>query len=475
VKDFENTRKNKEELKGKNQAKLEQISVLKKQFEQVEDECPLCNSPITIEKKDQIISDRKKSEKDIKASINQIQTDLINLNIIIKTSQDEIAKYQQVRPTHQNLIKWNKNYVTIDKKLTELNKELATLKEEYPFLPKSLNFKNYDKIKNNINLSIRKLEMFRNKYENKGDYEKTQKKLKSESGEIKKTIKTIEKSFDKDKVIQLNAILTKIGISIKKCLEFQGDSKLILSKHSDLKKQHVSFQIIKKEIKQTTENYDEKLHNKKKLLYDSKLGEKGNIEGRVKSLKEERIPELKANLKDAVRSQKELEKLNKNIGKIEKKNQIAITLREIIVNYLPALRKTYTTQISNQATSIFRQFYPKSGFERIILDENYNIDVKRLGKIYNSKRLSGGEKKVCGLAIRIAMARNLSKQGLFLLDEPTDALDDKHREDLIEFLKQKIPIEQVLIISHYDKIMECADSIIRVYNEGNYSKIRSVS
>jgi len=143
--------------------------------------------------------------------------------------------------------------------------------------------------------------------------------------------------------------------------------------------------------------------------------------------------------------------------------------------YLSTLRYTQTELISKQTSTIFRNFYPSVGFEKVTLDSNYNIMVVRHGKEYEASRLSGGEQAACAFALRLAMAQQLINIGLFILDEPTDSLDEEHRDELVDLLKSKIPIGQILIVSHYEKMVECANNVLRVQYTGRKSTITQES
>lgn len=82
----------------------------------------------------------------------------------------------------------------------------------------------------------------------------------------------------------------------------------------------------------------------------------------------------------------------------------------------------------------------------------------------NGANMSGGEKK------KLALVRSLSKNAdVYLLDEPTAALDRKATEGLIEILKCKKQEAIIIVISHDSLVLQVCDSIFEL-NDG-YMKI----
>lgn len=113
--------------------------------------------------------------------------------------------------------------------------------------------------------------------------------------------------------------------------------------------------------------------------------------------------------------------------------------------------------------------------ENIFLTTDYNIDnlktnigdvesfidkEKFLSKVINNNMtgLSGGEKQ------KIGILRLFSKNAdVFILDEPTNALDMASKEYLIKFLMNiKNNNKIILIISHDNNLLECCDLLINL-------------
>ena len=112
------------------------------------------------------------------------------------------------------------------------------------------------------------------------------------------------------------------------------------------------------------------------------------------------------------------------------------------------------------------------------MDEDYNIYVKRIDGIeipVNS--LSIGEKNLVALLLRYAIAKVImGTVPIFILDEPTEHLDDEHRKRIIQWIRSlSSTTDLVIVTSHMDLIETIADNYIRVefINEKNESIFRN--
>jgi exonuclease SbcC len=100
------------------------------------------------------------------------------------------------------------------------------------------------------------------------------------------------------------------------------------------------------------------------------------------------------------------------------------------------------------------------------------------GREVSWERLSGGEKVVLALALRLAIGDVLGAQRLrfFILDEPTVHLDSEKRKrlrDVLMRLSQKMP--QVIVITHDEEIFEGSEArVLRFEKEGGATRVMEV-
>ena len=89
--------------------------------------------------------------------------------------------------------------------------------------------------------------------------------------------------------------------------------------------------------------------------------------------------------------------------------------------------------------------------------------------------LSGGEKIVIALALRLGIANVISKNKteLLILDEPTIHLDDDRRARLIEILRDINLVPQMIVVTHDDEMETLSNNIIKVDKTNGISTIIS--
>jgi DNA repair exonuclease SbcCD ATPase subunit len=78
----------------------------------------------------------------------------------------------------------------------------------------------------------------------------------------------------------------------------------------------------------------------------------------------------------------------------------------------------------------------------------------------------------------VALAKTLLGRlpGLMILDEPTQNLDAENKARLFEMVREIAGLlEQVIVVTHDEEIIEKADNIVRVHNESGISVVETIS
>ena len=108
-------------------------------------------------------------------------------------------------------------------------------------------------------------------------------------------------------------------------------------------------------------------------------------------------------------------------------------------------------------------------YERVSLDESYNVTVESAGKLRPLAEFSGGEQKLIALAMRLALASLVAEQhgaqraGFLVLDECFESQAAARRPAIIEALRElRGTYQQILYISHVDGLDDAADRIIEL-------------
>lgn len=124
-----------------------------------------------------------------------------------------------------------------------------------------------------------------------------------------------------------------------------------------------------------------------------------------------------------------------------------------------ALRENFVEAANMVMAEVWDHLYPYGDFSEVkinIEDADYVLQLKeRSGRWIDADAASGGERSIACLALRIAFSLALAPNLKWLvLDEPTHNLDSKAVEDLANTLRYGVSdvVEQVFLITHDEKL-----------------------
>ncbi len=427
----------KQELSEKKQEIIQKIGEIKnqisqnrkilKELENIYGNCPICKRPL--------------DENHKKILIQEAETNINNLILEKEQKEQELEK--------------------IDKELLENERKLKF----------EADIEEFCKLKETFNKDRQKWEKWqeiKNYKIYEGDYKTYSQKfaLEKEKNEYESKIKEWNYDYDFQDVINFIEENRKFyenyisKLDFKKRLQTEISKKNeILSKLENYK--NVDFENIDNEIKRI-EKEIEKISN-----------EIGKLQGEIET-NEKRIEELKIRREDI---KKELDEYEK------KKNQKEIyeELNNKLLNLI-----TFEREKSYENLKFYVQYY----FDKFNLSDYKSIEIKfseeemnifirnESGYDINVSSLSGGEKTALSLAIRLAIAQMLDiKFKIFILDEPTDGMDNERIESLGElfynFIKYN-PDYQLIVITHEEEIAQMGYYRIHLERKNNRSYVSYV-
>ncbi|MBR9705018.1 SMC family ATPase, partial [Candidatus Pacearchaeota archaeon] len=107
-------------------------------------------------------------------------------------------------------------------------------------------------------------------------------------------------------------------------------------------------------------------------------------------------------------------------------------------------------------------------FSPVIEHEDYELDYEFL---------SGGERTAIALAYRLALNQvinsllsNIKTRNLVILDEPTDGFSGTQLEKMKDVFNE-LNVEQLLLVSHEQKIEDFVDNIIRISKDNGITRV----
>jgi DNA repair exonuclease SbcCD ATPase subunit len=233
---------------------------------------------------------------------------------------------------------------------------------------------------------------------------------KKRSEELKLRIKEIEKKIEEEE------------------LKLKGKD---LAKMEEILKQFISKE---SEIKTKIQSYDS-------FIQEKQLRKKENEE----------------KLRDLEKQKKEIKRLE---GLIRDLKIFSLALEETQVE----LRSYFVEVVNNAMNKLWKTLYPYQDFVSIKLNAeegDYILQLQGRDGIWVNVEgnVSGGERSIACLALRIAFALALAPQlRILVLDEPTANLDAKAISELTVTLRERINefIDQTFLITHQPELEDAA-------------------
>jgi exonuclease SbcC len=196
--------------------------------------------------------------------------------------------------------------------------------------------------------------------------------------------------------------------------------------------------------------------------------------------------------------EKELELSHKEIsfseGAIKQKEQSKIKLYELaeLIDWLSSqftklvdlAERNVLLKLRKEFSALFRKWFlmlvPEGSLDSQI-DENFTPLILQGEVEMDYSYLSGGERTAVALAYRLALNQTINSlmskirtRGLIILDEPTDGFSEAQINKIRDILEE-LNAEQLIIVSHEQKIESFVDNVFRVFKEGDTSSIDQTS
>jgi len=183
--------------------------------------------------------------------------------------------------------------------------------------------------------------------------------------------------------------------------------------------------------------------------------------------------------RDAVN--KTIEQLNQEIQtkeavkqKIARLQMLHHWMEEVLYTMITTMEKRRMASIHQSFNYVLRQWFMmliEDEFLQVSLQEDFSLRVEQNGYETELDHLSGGEKTAVALAYRLALNRvindmvsTINTKHLIILDEPTDGFSSEQLDRMREVLDQ-LNMEQIILVSHENKIEGFVDHMIRM-NKG---------
>ena len=462
----------------------EPLSDIKK----VENKCPVCQSDISEDKKNELISMYEETIFNDTKQINENNEISTKLNKDKSLKDENLLKLDSIKTKiYQNkhivgdLDKFNRRLEFINTQI----KELQDKKEALDELDKKIESKSNE---------FKELEPHHKKYleantllKSAPDESKIKDELYTISGNIRSEDERLKRFIASDSMLSLEITEERLNELINELIEKDTRYHILLGSIKGKEEYEEKIKVNGEEI----ENKEKEIADIKKSIEDSKYNEENyrNMVFLIDRLNEkfnQYSKKIAVNDNILEMYEKSIEEIEESI-EVNKKNADELFAVNEYYSLLEDLRTLYSKDgIQGDLRSFSRpliqkhtrDFFEKFNFDYsdLILDNEYNISIFGPDGEVNIENVSGGEKIAIALSLRLGITQAMSKGNIetILLDEPTIHLDSYRRQELIEVLHSMTVIPQMLIVTHDQELETAADTLIRVTKKDGISHVEEL-
>lgn len=363
------------------------------------DKCPVCDAPLSYEKKNLLLEHRKTHIKELERKIRDGHENLEKGRERMNEVRRKVEQYKEMKKEAVEIEKLQKTLNDSERKVKEILESIEKISETIK------------KIEEEDEILNKKLE----------DKKKEQNKMEHLM-EIKEEIERMEKGMK-----ETNEVLNKN----------KKQRKLLESKLKG------------KDIHALREALREAVANIRSL------------ETRIDSI-EEQLKEKKSHLEELKKDKNMLIEYEKEVEVFEKAKKSMENFVEVLKNTQIQLRDEFLKTVNDSMNSVWAELYPYGDYKGIRMkimekEKDYILELQSTKGWVNVELVSGGERSLACLAMRIAFSLTFMPNLRWLiLDEPTHNLDANAIEHFGCVLRDKMGniIDQVFLITHEERLSD---------------------
>jgi len=437
----------------------------------------------------------------IQDKINQkksLENEIDKINILITTKNQQIQKYlKEIKELKEKIESISKNFSKeqleiTTRKLEEKKQFQEQLKYNLAEINSKINSINsrrqdLDNLKQKIsNLQLcptclqdvgeeHKNNIFKQLYDENYILESERDKLKIQKQKHEFNLRELNyefESLEKQKLLleQTKMRFETIKEDTKKMQDIEFQKKSLENDIKLLEEQITRLRTDISELKKFENNY-----NLKQQELDKIMAEERSVE--IK--KAETLKEIEIGKKDIFDIQDRINKKQKIKQELLYNSEIENWLATYFSEMVSQIEKNVMLKLRHEFSTLFSKWFSILVPEDFIvrLDDNFTPIIENQGAEIDYNYLSGGERTAVALAYRLALNQTVNSfmseiktKGIVILDEPTDGFSQKQLDKMRDVLHQ-LNSEQLILVSHDQKIESFVDNIIRLSKEQGVTKV----
>ena len=438
-----------------------------------EAKCPVCGSPLTIERKKNLESGLEEKIRELRELEERLRKKQAEIRKKAKRIENIIQKAVKIYNRAEAILsqvetgeadRLEGEIQSLREKLDELKRELENLTSEAETLESAK--KRFDAAKALLESKNVKPEDYDRII---GEYESIREKireLEEEAGHIEELLLTATGSGSlKEAERRILAAVRDMGR-----LEEMARQKPLLEEEA-------------RDLEEDIRKLKERVGKLPSLLgEEEKLeGELERLEGELAGLRKEEkrlVAEKEGKeklIEEYGRRRREAEEAIRRLTELRKRIVTAIVAGAILADVQERLLENARAALEDTMTSFLEKFGLE--YHAVEIDDTgkgFEVSVlSRSSRVGTPVRLlSGGEQTALALAYVLALQHNLAlRTGFLVLDEPTSELDAERREVLMNIFQEIGGDLQLLIVTHHEDVVDKVDMVCSVRKEGDSSRV----
>lgn len=410
----------------------------------------------------------------IKNSKNQLKTDRDHLTQIDKLGPDSQCPTCE-RPLGKHYegltAKLSESVESVERELESLEKfkseaesTISDRKRKLEALDRKLDIlsgkeRECAQLEKGIELNRNEMNRTKDKIANLEKETKEVSQIEFSASELEKLSSSIDfRTQERDRLLVLTAVADKID-------EFESSERKTGSEIKDLETalEKFKYDSTEAELLETSLEEAEKraaeLREKSNELYESILK---FTESRESSASE------RASIEKEIAS---IGASESKVKDIEDELRYMAKLDEIMKSFRNNLISRIIPTLSQIASDLLGQL-TDGRYERLTLDERYNIFIDDGGESHVLDRFSGGESDLANLCLRLAISRVIAERtltegiNLLVLDEIFGSQDAARKRNLLlSFNSLSSQFRQIILITHIDDVRDQLSNLLEVYED----------
>jgi len=300
-------------------------------------------------------------------------------------------------------------------------------------------------------------------------------KLAIEKSRLVEQNEEVKKSIDEFKKRKSDLEIRKVKLETIKDKE-----QRILDLEKQKQGTEEDLKIIQKHLETTQGSIKE--YEKYSLLFEERNNELQEAETKEDGLaikKAEINKEIQLSEEQIVETEEKIKKKQEIKDKAEKFKQIESWVSNKFLDLILFTEKQVMLSLKQEFSNLFSEWFSilVSDSLNARLDDDFSPVIEQQDYELDYSFLSGGERTAIALAYRLSLNQvinsllsNIKTSNLVILDEPTDGFSEQQLDKMRDVLLQ-LKTEQLILVSHEQKIEGFVDNIIRVKKEGNVSVV----